>query len=408
MRVMIILILLAMINPILGQKSQNESSAVMISGKVVDARTGIPIEGAAISGPENITGKTDSEGIYAMNLSSIISHVISIKASKDKYRSQKSDINYVGKNAQLNFWLVGLTPTENITVGSNGADYVTIQKAIQVAKSGSIIEVQKGVYHEAVKISKNITLFGSNVDGEMPVIDAYGNESAISIFADGVIIGGLTLTNSSIGIDVKSNKSVIYDNIIGFNIEGMRITGSNNLVIQNEITDNINNGILLLHSAENVIINNFITCNGNDGLALGSAYYINRGHTIGNLIAGNVFRENKLYDINTWTFSANNTIIGNAASDIASTVEKEKPFTRGAEPEYIPKIDIRSSPPGADVYIDNVNIGSAEVKKELNSGTHNLRLSLTGYQDINEEVIIGDDDKNVEFTLNRSQNNKQR
>ena len=77
-----------------------------------------------------------------------------------------------------------------------GADYNSIQEAIDAAESQDTIFVYNGTYYENIVITKNITLLGE--DKKTTIIDGYNDEFnlIIHISADNVNINGFTIQNS--------------------------------------------------------------------------------------------------------------------------------------------------------------------------------------------------------------------
>jgi hypothetical protein len=89
---------------------------------------------------------------------------------------------------------VGTASATNWSVdGSGGADFSGIQEAINNATDGDTIIVHSGVYYENVVVDKLVTLKGIN----LPVVDADGEGSAITLTADGITLVGFTATNST-------------------------------------------------------------------------------------------------------------------------------------------------------------------------------------------------------------------
>lgn len=119
---------------------------------------------------------------------------------------------------------------------SGGQDYTKIQDAINAANEGDTVYVYSGIYHESVRISKRITLWGENK--ETTIIDNSSGttiEYAVHLQANNCTIRGFTIKGQSqraIGL-VFASDNLIYDNKV---YGGLNIGGSPNK--NNEIKDN--------------------------------------------------------------------------------------------------------------------------------------------------------------------------
>jgi len=180
----------------------------------------------------------------------------------------------------LIFGFLNIVSAETIYVDDDGgADYTSIQDAIDNANSGDTIYVYSGTYHENITIDKQIILKGE--DKLNSFIDSEDRGNAIYIDdVQGVEIRNLNITadrkyydtDASImysGIRIKSASHLIIDNCIITNCpsyaiyyefsgrECHNITISNNL-IQGDL-GGINKGS---HSVDNFLINNTILGEG--------------------------------------------------------------------------------------------------------------------------------------------------
>lgn len=174
-----------------------------------------------------------------------------------------------------------------VTEGGN------IQATIDSASPGDVIMVERGTY-EKVNVTKPLTLRG---DG-YPVVDGAGNGSAITLYADGILLEGFVATNYSkspqedAGIKVSLQNNIISNNIIynGGAGTGILLNGSNgNFIAANNITDNEfgiyisssngnniteniaaknDHGILLSNSGNNTIVGNNASFNTGKGIGL--------------------------------------------------------------------------------------------------------------------------------------------
>lgn len=158
-----------------------------------------------------------------------------------------------------------------ITVGPGGYDYASIQEAVDAAKPCDTIEVYGGIYNENVNVSKCLTLRGIG----MPVVDAGGSGSAITLSADGIALEGFAERNSSrgwgrlgAGIMVTSKNNTIGSNDACNNEYGIYLSYSENNNISGNNASNNNDGICLFYSSNNTLYDNSACNNEDDGIFL--------------------------------------------------------------------------------------------------------------------------------------------
>jgi len=142
--------------------------------------------------------------------------------------------------------VLGCANASKITVGPKDAAYPQIQQAIDNSTEGDIIEVQSGVYRENVHIYRTLTLLGIDSGNGLPVVDAGGSGSVISVFSNNTVIKNFNLTGSggcgcgNAGIMVDSSNNIIEGNIIYKNKYGIYIRSGNenNTFISNDLLEN--------------------------------------------------------------------------------------------------------------------------------------------------------------------------
>jgi len=138
---------------------------------------------------------------------------------------------------------------------NNGLGYAGIQEAINAPETqdGQTIHVDAGTYNENVIVDKSITLQGE--DKETTIINGRGLSSTVEVTADKVTVTGFTIENSS-----KTGSPTACSGCLLSNVTGCR-------VFQNNIISNWN-GISLNQCNDNVISENAVALNVNNGISL--------------------------------------------------------------------------------------------------------------------------------------------
>ncbi|HWQ96236.1 MAG TPA: NosD domain-containing protein [Candidatus Methylomirabilis sp.] len=141
----------------------------------------------------------------------------------------------------LGILLAGSAQAATLTVCKSGCAYSGIQDAVDAASSGDTIQVQSGTYYENVNVNKQLILRGI----EMPVVDANGSGSAITLSADGIRLEGFTATGSGLyteaGIKINSNNNMLSGNNVSNNDLGINLFYSRNNEVYNNFFNNTNN-----------------------------------------------------------------------------------------------------------------------------------------------------------------------
>jgi len=142
---------------------------------------------------------------------------------------------------------------------SGGADYTSIQDAVNAANPGDTIFVYNGTYYENVVINKKINLTGE--DRSNTIIDSNGFGDVVHVVANWVNISGFEVKNSSnsgSGIYLQSSDYCKIEYCKSFfNEPDISLDSlSNNNIIINNICTILVGGIYLDSSSDNKIINN--------------------------------------------------------------------------------------------------------------------------------------------------------
>ncbi|TFH47453.1 MAG: hypothetical protein E4G94_00010, partial [ANME-2 cluster archaeon] len=171
---------------------------------------------------------------------------------------------------------------------SGGADYTSIQAAVDNATAEDTIEVRSGIYYENVDVNKQLILRGVDIGSGKPVVDANGNGNAITLNANGITLDGFTTINAS-----------------GYPFAGIRIVSNNNILSNNTASDNSLYGIYLFSSSNNNTLSNNTAANNTNGIYLFSSS--------NNMLSGNTASNNNYSGITLVFSSSNNTLRSNTA-----------------------------------------------------------------------------------------------
>jgi len=196
---------------------------------------------------------------------------------------------------------------------SGGADYTSIQDAVENATGGDTVQVYPGIYQGPVTIDSAIELAGSG-SADTIIDGADAKEDVVTITVNGVTVKGFTVRgvgSRKAGICVESGSNTLTNNSLPDSGRyGIRIDSDYgyNTISWNTIT-NKSNGIYLTSSNYNVVHNNTCT-NNSHGLQVSMVGHV----TLNN----NSFSNNSLYAIDlsycTYAKLRNNTMVGSGLS----------------------------------------------------------------------------------------------
>lgn len=200
-----------------------------------------------------------------------------------------------------------------LAVCLSGCTYSSIQGAINAASSGDTVQVQSGTYYENVNVDKQLFLRGIG----MPVVDALGSGSPITLATDGIVLEGFTAINAAdyfdySGIYMNSNNNIIRNITASNNRIGIYVDNSNNnTLIFNNVTNNTDYGIFIGDNNYAGSYNSYNTINFNNASKNGVGMYI--GSSNNNSLSYNNASNNKhgIY----LEKSSNNTLSGNRVTN---------------------------------------------------------------------------------------------
>ena len=150
------------------------------------------------------------------------------------------------------------------TVAPSGAEFLSIQDAVDWASSGDTIVVESGTYFGTILLNKKIILKGIDSGGGLPVIDAGQTDNGVDIHVDGCTVEHLIIRNGSLftGIRVASSNDILRENTVsGFGQGISLISSQRSTITGNNVTENGRIGIDLEEANDNDIEQNTVTKN---------------------------------------------------------------------------------------------------------------------------------------------------
>jgi len=145
----------------------------------------------------------------------------------------------------------------------------SIQKAIDEASDGDIIEILAGTYNESINVTKSLVLRAAP-GAEKPLLNSGGHRDVVSLLANETRLEGLSLVGADdialSGIRVLSHSNVIVNNSIRGNCVGVHVASSDNIIAFNEIEDNYLGGMILFLAQRNTVSNNCFFENNQNGI----------------------------------------------------------------------------------------------------------------------------------------------
>ncbi len=216
----------------------------------------------------------------------------------------------------------GVISAKTITVDDDGgADYSSIQKAVDAAEAGDTIRVFDGTYFENIVVNKTVSLIGNG--SANTTIDGGGYGPIIKIGVGQVNVTGFNITNSASGgnnaITINTGTNTISNNIFFNNYYGIYLSAlhqfSDNNVIKNNIFSNNARASIYIFSSNYSLVQNNV-CGDPTGIKLDSSS--------NNILNNNTFEDNKHFGIKMYGSSSgaceNNLITGNSISSKQSGV----------------------------------------------------------------------------------------
>ncbi len=208
--------------------------------------------------------------------------------------------------------IIGTASAATITVDDDGgADYTSIQAAVNNSTDGDIILVYPGAYNENVDVDKQLNITSKDGASVTKVVAASEDEHVFDVTADGVTISGFSVSGAGYckaGIYLQScSSNILTNNNMENNYYGIYLHySSNNMLTNNKVANNDDKGIWLDHSDNNALTDNTAINNNDIGIFLSSSD--------NNMLENNNVENNAIESIRLFS-SSNNKLINNTAAD---------------------------------------------------------------------------------------------
>ena len=214
-------------------------------------------------------------------------------------------------------------------------EYSTISAAVANASPSDTVFVKNGVYHENVLIDKSLLLLGENSENTVIIGEGtVNNGNVLTLAADNVTVEGFTIKSVDYatakqyasGVNIGGDNCTVRGNNVENTFWGVLCPiQSFTLITENNITDNLKEGIRFYGGSLNTISSNFIAGNAASGIAIEGYSNVIYGNTIKNntrgiglgssysVVFANVISDNSESGI--YFVGSNNTVTANQISD---------------------------------------------------------------------------------------------
>lgn len=250
----------------------------------------------------------------------------------------------------------------------------TISYAIAQANNGDTVAVSAGTYAEAVSVTKQLSLVGSDA-----TIDATGNDNGILVSgpaAAGTTISGFTIKNATLEgiLAVSTSDLVIEDNRVTDNDAGFYFPNPPPTCAG---FDDCGEAVHLMSVVNSVVRDNLIQNNVGGILLTDEA-----GPTRGNRLSGNQVLDN-VVDCGITLASHYFSLTGPAPADLGGVYDNQV-INNTSNGNGAAGIGIFAGPPGAAAYRNNV-VGNTA----MNNGLPGVAIhSHVFAQYVNDNVIV--------------------
>ena len=269
---------------------------------------------------------TDNRGVQSVNANDISLEfqgdniwIGTITALKGKHSVNVAVMDATTNVAWDNTTTYTATTIPIIVDASGGADYTTIQNAVNASVAEDLIIVYPGIYSENVVIDRQLDIISTGGAALTSVTAASATKHVFEITADRVTIDGFSVSGATgslrAGIYLSSSyDSMLINNIVSGNSYGIYLSSSGNgTLVNNTVSCNGLNGIYLVSSHNNTLADNAVSDNEWNGLFLISSSNIT---LVNNAVSNNAWDGIYMVSLINSTLK-NNTISNNNGNGIS-------------------------------------------------------------------------------------------
>ncbi|MDY6965128.1 MAG: NosD domain-containing protein [Halobacteriota archaeon] len=209
---------------------------------------------------------------------------------------------------------IGTASAETWYVDDDGADFTSIQDAIDNAMAGDTIIVKDGTYTENVDVNKRLTIRSENGVNSTMVKAVASDDHVFEVTTGYVDISGFMVTGATgylkagIYLAEGTDHCTISNNYITNNYHGIHLYSSNENSLASNVASNNRDGVYLYESSSNNnLVSNTVCSNNGDGIHL----YRSSSNTLKNNNASNNWNGIYLYEVSNDNKLEDNTACSN-------------------------------------------------------------------------------------------------
>jgi len=286
-----------------------------LDGSIGNKLSGADITFTSEDGTFTDTVTTDADGFYRIDLDAARYYVDASLEGYEVYISSPGFFVCKGEGYQTgNIFLESLRV--KYVDKNGGAEFTTIQSAVDAAVLGDTIVIGEGEYFENVVLKRGVKLQGAGI-GKTVINGRMGMATVWT--ASDCAVTGITVTGAKYGIVCEGNNAAVYGNLISGsyygvyiyksrciikgnrisnNTRGVSVFGAGATIEKNEITGNTEAGIYIDSYCPGLNVRHNLIKGGQNGIDAKGGPGNLIGNTVLNITFNCVFFETARYEYN--------------------------------------------------------------------------------------------------------------